>query len=211
MAYDVAIIPPVRTGTIESSIDFEYDHSNTTCFEATGTLEWNFDLGAYYELTGLDIGGDYPYVSQEGNYPLRIVTEYSWMHSDYNDKESYTLSIEEVAYSGNTRREFIHWTQNGGYDLDENMCVTRTYNDRQQYRYRTADVSVEHRDIPQLEGHIAYDGEQFVRKLHSGVLGPTNGQRLFDLLKADSPDNALTVEQYEGTEPIEQSPTATGD
>jgi hypothetical protein len=194
-----AIIPPVRAGTIESCIDFEYDHEDDGYggFTATGEHTWQFDSRAYHELTGLDLGGDYPWVKQENGHSLRIVTEYRWSHSTYNG-DSYTLTIEEVAYRGSTSRDEVYWTRGGYYRLDENLRVKRVGEERQQYHYRErTDEEIPHREITDLEGHVAYSGEQFTRKLHSGILGTTLSHRLDDLIQADSPDEAIRPDTYQ--------------
>jgi len=204
-----AIIPPVRAGTMESTLNIEYDHENNGYggFTATGEHVWQFDSRAYHEMTGLDLGGNYPYVHQENGHSLRIVTEYTWYHSTYDDEDSYTLSIEEVAYRGTTRRENVYWTKAGYYDLDETLHVERVGQERQQYAYRErSEEDVPHRDVTDLDGHVAYSGEQLVRKLHSGILGTTLAHRLDDLIIADSPDSAIRPDTYQQNANTSPSP-----
>jgi hypothetical protein len=212
MPYETAIIPPVRAGWIESELDFEYDHEGEGKggFEATGVHEWQFDMGAYDDLTGLHIGGDCPYVAQENGHSLRIVTDYKWNHSTYNNEDSYTLSIEEVAYRGTTRQKKVYWTMGGYYELDKNLRVERIGQEPQQYAYRErSDEHIPHRKVADIKEYVGYTGEQVVRKLHTGVLGPTVCSRLDDLIQADSPDDAIQPETYQQS--TDSSPTSADD
>lgn len=208
---DDAIIPPVRAGSIESELTVDYGDSYGKSFTATGEHNWTFDLFAYADITGLDEGPDYPYVAQANGHTLRIETDYTWNHRVYNGEERNTLSFEEVAYRGTTRRETVYWTRCGYYDLDPSLKVTRVGNERQQYKYRErAEKDIPHKKPYDLSNYTAYDGEQMVRKLHTGVLGPTVGAELAELIEMDSPDHAVRYDEYQHPN-TEDSPTPADD
>lgn len=198
MPHEDSIIPPVRAGEINSSLEINYDHEQ--CgeggFEATSVHRWQFDSRQYFNLTGLDLGQNYPYVHQENGHALRIVTDYRWSHSTYNGEDKYTLSFEQRAVRGSTNIHTTYWTRCGYYRFDEDLNHTRMGAEKQPYRIRESDVDVDHHLPYDIGDHIAYSGEQLVRKLHSGILGPTLAAQFNLLLEMDSPDDALTVDEY---------------
>lgn len=201
MPHEDSIIPPVRTGEISSELDIEYDHEQ--CgeggFEATSVHRWQFDSRQYFNLTDLDLGQNYPYVHQENGHTLRIVTDYRWSHSTYNNEDKYTLSLEQKAVRGSTSIHTTYWTRCGYYRFDEDLSHVRTGEEKQQYRIREGDVDVLHHSPYGLKGHVVASGEQLVRKLHSGILGPPLFDQFHNLLVMDSPDDALTVDEYQST------------
>lgn len=195
MPNEEIIIPPVRAGEIESELSFEYDHDRLGDggFEAVGEHSWTFDWRAYCDHTGLDLGGDYPYVPQENGHTLRIRTEYRWTVSD----SKYTLSIEQKAVRGVTSIDDVFYTRCGYYRLDDELNVVRSKQERQQYRYRErADEDIPHRDVFDLDGVSVDSGEQLVWGLHSGRFGPCIHDQLATLIKYDSPDDAVTPDEY---------------
>jgi hypothetical protein len=210
-----SVIPPVRAGKINSSLDFEYDHHQygEGGFKATGIHEWTFDFDAYVELTGLDIGADHPWVVQENGHTLRIVTEYQWMYSDYNG-DSYTCNVESKAMRGSYSPEY-YFTRAGHYQFDGEMVLEKTVDERQPHIMARDSNEIEHFPIwtvnvdgSQSESSITdassetsavesvHSGEEFVRGLHNGVFGPPVRARLHDLLVEDSPTDAVPVHEY---------------
>lgn len=207
-----AVIPPVRAGTIEHSIDVEYDHyqGGEGGFEATGEHAWEFDLTAYADLTGMDIGDDYPYVAQENGHTLRITTDYRWRHSTLHDVDNYTLGIETIAWRGTTSYDDIFWTMGGYYDLDEDLEVVKVAEEKQEYRIRDHyDEDVPHHSPHDVGRETFHSGEQFVYALHSGRLGPSPHDQLQRLIEADSPDEAQPVDAFEGN--LQDSPAPADD
>lgn len=198
---DATIIPPVRAGEVTSSLDIEYEHEQNGRggFEAKSVHEWTFDSRQYIRLTGLDLGADYPWVPQENGHTIRIVTDYKWYRSTYHDEPTYTLSMEQYAYRGTTKRDSVYWTRAGYWRLNEDKEVGEPQTERQPYHARETDDE----DIPHfgpirgLTGYVATSGEQLVRQLHSGSVGLTVRQQLRDALEADSPDDAITVGEYQ--------------
>lgn len=198
---DATVIPPVRAGEIGSCIEFEYDHHQLGRggFEAHSRHEWTFDSKAYTSLTDLGLGSDHPYVHQENGHTLRIVTEYRWSKSTFHDEPTYTLSMEQYAYRGTTKRDSVYWTRAGYWRLNEDREVGEPQTERQPYHAReTYDRDIPHfGPIRGLTGYVATSGEQLVRQLHSGSVGLTVRQQLRDALEADSPDDAVTVGEYQ--------------
>jgi len=201
MPYDNAIIPPVRAGTIESSLEFEYDENG---FNAVGEHCWMFDGGAYADRTGLDLGRDYPYVRQENGHTLRIRTEYSWGEYERDGEKRYSLDIEQEAVRGITSIDTVFYTRCGYYRLDSELNITRSGEERQQWRVRERiDKDIPHYDTPDLDGLTVDNGEQLVRGLHNGRWGPTVEKQLHDVIVRDCPDDALSVDEYDHTsEPV---------
>jgi hypothetical protein len=192
-----SVIPPVRAGKINSSLDFEYDHHQygEGGFKATGVHEWTFDLSAYTELTGLDIGADLPYVEQENGHSLRIVTEYKWMFSDVGG-ESYTCNVESKAMRGSYSPEY-YFTRAGHYQFDGEKELEKTVDERQPHIMARDSDDIEHFPIWTVNVEDVHSGEEFVRGLHNGVYGPPVRARLHDLLVTDSPPDADTVDVYQ--------------
>ncbi len=198
---DDAVIPPVRAGTIDEELSFEYNHGDygKGGFTADGVLAWQFDLGAYADYTGMDIGGEYPYVAQANGHQLRVVTEYTWMYSTYS--ESYSLGVEQIAYRGTTTRDDVFWTMGCDYSMDESLTVEGVRQEQQRYRIRESDDEIDHKAPPRDVMGMAFDsGEAFVRALHSGRVGPTVEEQLEACLRRDSPDGATPASTYAAAE-----------
>jgi hypothetical protein len=194
-----SVIPPVRAGKINSSLDFEYDHHQygEGGFKATGVYEWTFDIDAYVELTGLDIGADNPYVEQTNRHTLRITTDYTWMYSDYNG-DSYTCNVESKAMATKgTPSPTYYFTRAGHYRFDGGKKLEKTVTERQPHVMARDEDEIDHRPIHTVGVESVHSGEEFVRGLHNGVYGPPVRARLHDLLVADSPPDADTVDVYQ--------------
>lgn len=193
---DETIIPPVRAGTLESSLEIEYDHEQygKGGFTGTGVHEWTFDGMEYYKLTDVDVSE--AYVPQENGHSLRVVTEYTWMRSEYNGT-SYTLNVETKGMRGSHSPTY-YFTRTGHYRIEGDLPaeINRTAHDKQPFRQRESET--DHFDITVLTGHIVEDGETFVRRLHNGEWGnvETPREEIQLLLDYDTPVDALTVEQF---------------
>jgi hypothetical protein len=203
---DDTVIPPVEAGQIESSLEFEYDHERygDGGFEATGEHAWTFDTSAYHAHTGLDIGADLPYVAQANGHTLRIVTEYVWMHSEYNGT-SYSLGVKQTAYRGTTSYDAVYWTRWAHYKLEplndsSELIITRCSDEKQRYRMRESEKDVPHKGALDLTDIAVENSMQFVRDLHNGVWGEEVRDQLQALIVADSPDDARPADTYISTE-----------
>jgi hypothetical protein len=212
---DETITPPVRAGALASSLEIEYNREQygEGGFTATGVHEWTFDSMEYYHLTGVDVSE--AYVPQENGHSLRVVTEYTWMRSEYNGT-SYTLNVETKGMRGSHSPTY-YFTRAGHYRIEGDLPaeITRTSHDKQPFRQRESDA--DHFNIAVLTGHTVEDGETFVRRLHNGadpqgesavtsasdeadegewgnVATPREEIQL--LLDYDTPADALTVAQF---------------
>jgi len=190
------IIPPVDAGTIESSLQIEYDHDRLGHggFEATSEHVWEFDSRQFSSATGLDIGGD-TYVHQENGHSLRVETAYTFSRSTYNDTVSYTLSMDLVGYRGTYNRDAVYITSAGFIELDENHCGMAVTDERPRHGDDTTTVSAELLYDDVVDEYYR-DGEALVRQLHEGFVGPTVREYIRKLIACDSPDDAVAVETY---------------
>jgi hypothetical protein len=208
MSYDTAVIPPVRAGKVQSSIDFDYSgHEDGESFSAHGSHEWTFDSRTYYKQTGLDIGGDYPYVRQENGHTLEVHTDYEWMASEIHDTPNYTLSIERYGVSHRRGAPNCYYVQNGYYRLDEDFTIVSQSNERAPYVVRESNNDTKVFSPHPLVGESFDSGETAVRAIHSGTVGPSVLGRLHDVLVYDSPEDAIIADTYLSRHDEQGNPT----
>jgi len=207
------IIPPVRAGRVQSSIDFDYSgYKDEESFSAHGVHKWEFDYDAYYQQTGLDLGRDYPYVHQENGHTLEVQTDYTWMRSTLHDKHSYTLSVEQYGISHKRSAPNCYYVQNGSYRLDDNCVVVSQQDERAPYRVRKSDTDIDVRSPRKLIDERFKNGEDAVRAIHSGTVGASVLGKLHEVLVYDSPDDAVTADTYLAREDrTTNTSSATGD
>ena len=179
-----AVIPPVQAGSVNSSIDINYGSQRGVC-EARSRHEWTFDISAYAQQTRLDIGKNYPYVAQENGHVLAVITE---IRVAERSNGGYTVWVEQEAVRGLTSYNDVFWSKSGGYDLDQDLVVEDTFNEKQQYKYREKDVP--QRKLPQYNGTTFTSIEQMVNKLHNHP-DQYYHDTLQEIIEMDSPDHAL--------------------
>jgi len=193
--------PPVEAGTIESNLTIEWNNwpTHKQRWEATSIHKWNFDVSAYARATGLDIGGDYPHVHQEGGHTLAIVTEMHW--PDVGDEEFAPLTIKETWYT-NRERNNVAKHMTADIDLDDDGHVERVY--------ANGDTDLlAHIDEGQWVGNHS---RHFARLYHTRSHTSSDPVRTVEgdmrkLIKLDCPDDARRADGYVHT----PSTTASGD
>ena len=179
-----AVIPPVQAGSVNSSIDINYGSQRGVC-EARSRHEWTFDINAYAQQTGLDIGKNYPYVAQENGHVLAVVTE---IRVAERSNGGYTVWVEQEAVRGLTSYNDVFWSKSGGYELDETLVVEDIFNEKQQYKYREKDVPQrEMKTAPQISFESI---ETFIYHLHNNP-HKSIYDTLQEIIEMDSPDHAL--------------------
>ncbi len=185
---DKTVIPPVTTGTINSSIDFEYaGRRDRGIFEATSELQWQFDGGAYARQSDYDLGANYPWVPQENGHTLRRIIE---MRVQENSDGGYYLWYAETAVRGLTSTDKTFWTIEGSYTLTENNTVCDRMSDRQPHRYRDTDTP--HYELPQMTG--TYDEmEQAVLHIHNEQHRDGIKAILQEIINRDCPADAVPI------------------
>jgi len=218
-----SVIPPVEAGTINSSIEIEYSASRgdasrgsasqnsepiPNVIEATNDYAWQFDSSAYFEHTGLDIGGEYPYVAQENGHTIRVVTDLRVDYYESSSNDPYTVAVEQKAVRGTTHWEYF-WTRNGFYDLNEELEVTNTYQERQPYRQRNSDIP--HYELPNLDRVEFESTEDIVYSILHGRYGSSMKELLQEAIEMDSPDEAIPASQYNFTTESSEKSHVTSD
>lgn len=197
------VIPPVEAGTVNTEIEYEWDrrgYRGDYHLRARARHDWTFDAMAYHQLTGLDIGADYPYVPQENGHTLSVIREFRITEGSDG---GYSVRITEKAVRGVTSYDDIFYHNEGSYDV-ENGYVTYTYVDNgdlgrpsEKDDRNPAASEGTARGLPDLGD--AYNGSsprQFVRNYHHGeVIGvPSVEDQLRDVIEMDSSDDAVHAE-----------------
>jgi len=193
-----SIIPPVAAGTISSCLDIEpSSRRENTYMTATSEHEWQFDLDGYAAVTGLDIGGDYPYVAQENGHSLRLITE-----MDVREQaDGFAIHIERKAVRGTTSYTSVFWTAGAHYDVvrndDGTLRINRESQESQPYRIRASDTEVEHRDIFRHSGKFFDSLYDLLNEIHSRPHGNSPVTELQRMIDRDSAADAIPADEYE--------------
>lgn len=194
--------PPVGAGRIESNLETQWNNwpSHRKRWEATSEHTWTFDVSAYAQATGLDIGGNYPRVPQEGGRTLAIVAE---MHWHEREDGTSTVSVDETWYTNRSKNQTLT-SYTADFDLNDEGHIRRVYVD--------GEPTVGDTDLLAwaTEGTYVGTGRRFARIYHARRFTSQDPVRTVDgdlrrLIKADTPDDARRAEDYirtDGQEPV---------